>query len=163
MAVTKSIAELSIDTRVLVSVLNRVATGALLAYETLSKAISRDVQGDSRAVLSSARRIVQRDYGIVFACVSGVGLKRLSSADVVDQSSRHIEKSHRCAHRGIKELSSVDTSQLTNDQAVSFSARVSHLGVIANMTTDRAIKKIENVQQASQQLLSLAQTLDAFK
>lgn len=66
------------ETTVLIDLLRAVPLGGEIGYRALSEAIGRDVRGPARARLDSARRIAQRDHGVAFFCVRGLGLRRIT-------------------------------------------------------------------------------------
>ena len=80
MAKTTPIFETSTDSKTLAAVLAAATVGQIISYDELSKAIGRTVTASK---LSTARYIVQREQRIVFGAVAGVGLKRLSDAEIV--------------------------------------------------------------------------------
>jgi hypothetical protein len=144
----KSIPELSIEVQLLVKRLSLASVGETIEYGELCAVASQDVWHKSQHKLHSARRIVERDFGMVFVAVSGVGLKRISEPEKVDLIGHGAELIHKKTTKLVKKAGTVDLSQLDKPKVSEFNVRVSQLGAA--------------VESAGHQL-PLAKTIEAFK
>lgn len=162
---TKSacIQEMHSDTRLLIAQLQKVTEGEIVTYEALSQMIGRDVRKSAYGCLGTAKKVLQRDYGIIFGVVVNEGLKRLPPALVVADSERAVKHIRKTARAGVQKLATVDLSRLTPEEKTNFNVRASHLGVFVAMTESNAVKKLESEVAKAQQSLPLAKTLEAFK
>ena len=75
--------------------------GETVTYARLTDALGKPVTGATGA-LSSARRIAQREDGVVFGVIRGEGLKRLDSEGIVDLSGVRTQSVRRHAHRVVR-------------------------------------------------------------
>ena len=73
----------SIDVKTLCKAFAESHVGQIFTYKDLSQLIERDVQTEARNILTSARKITQRELGYVFGTIHGEGLKRLSDIEIV--------------------------------------------------------------------------------
>ena len=139
----KTIAEVGAEALALYEVLKGAEVGHLIRYETLNDVAGRDVQYLAIGSLNTARRMCQRDHMMVFGVVRGVGLRRLSNAQIVESSASDISKIERVAKRGIKRLTCADYSSLTDEQRPVFNARVAVLGTLAQHAKPSQLTQIE--------------------
>lgn len=161
-----SIPELSIDTRTIYDRLVKSEIGETINYAELTALIGRNVQHEARYVLVSAMHRVESQDDMVFACVHGVGVKRLSDHEIVGIGDEALTRSRRAAKRGARKLSKIrDFNSLTDAEKISHNARLSVLGAIEAIARGSALRKIEQKisNTASSQALPLAKTLEAFK
>jgi hypothetical protein len=153
----------SADTRFIIQKLRPLRVGEQISYAELAAAVSRPV-GEIDGSLASARRALLREDSMVFGTVRGVGLRRLSDTDIVRTSAAVTKRIRRAARRGVRVLAAVnDFSALPRDDQMRHSASVSVLAAIAEMTTDKSLRKIESVTKEAVRELPFAQTLAAFR
>lgn len=154
--------EMSADARLLRQKLAKVGVGEEISYADLSKEVSRDVTG-CFAALHSARRSLLNSDQIVFEAIRGIGLRRLSDAEIVDASERDITKVRRAAKRGAKKLLSVgDFSALSNEKQLQHTTRLSVMTMVAHAASDKGIEKVEKAAAGRSNELPIAETLAAF-
>lgn len=159
----KAIPELSVDTSLLVERLRKLAVNEVISWDDLSAVVSRDVRREAHSNLSSARRIAQRDYEIITACVRGEGLKRLDDSGIVSTADHSMSKIHREAKRGISRLSCVsDFDKLDNTTKIKMNAARAGLGVMSEITKTKNVAKLENAVEKSNATLPIAETLKVF-
>jgi len=160
----KAIPELSIESQLLVDRLVTVDAGDVISYEKLAEAIGQPVRsGTGRNRLQTARRILQRDHGVVFEAVIGVGLKRMDAAGCVRVGSAYRQRIRRAAKRGLSKLLCADPAKLTNEQKTEYHATASHLGVLHHLTGRAATKQLAAAVEKTDQRLPVAKTLAAFQ
>lgn len=83
--------------------------------------------GRTKEVLASARRILVNENGILFGCMRGIGLKRMSDTDKVKKPASFRKRVFRGAGREIKHLATIaDYENLTkSDQNIVSIERIS--------------------------------------
>lgn len=159
----RTIPQLSIDTKTIQDRLMKVEVGDVVTYQELTDLIGRDVQVSARGNLTSAMRRLVAD-GIVFACVRGEGVKRLSDSEIVGVGPDTIAKMRRASNRARQKLAAVnDFNALPRDVQVTHNLSMSVLGIMSHMTRGTTVKRLEAKIEQSQQALPLARALEALK
>lgn len=107
--------EPSAETVKLVEYLSTMKESDVVSYDSLDVLAGIDVRSTGR--LESARRICQREFGIVFGVIRGQGLRMLTPAEIVNTTDDRRSRIRRSALRGVKTLKCSDSQRLTlNDQ-----------------------------------------------
>jgi hypothetical protein len=79
-----------------------------ISYATLASHVGlATFDARLRSAVISARRSLEREHGIVFETVRGIGLRRLADADVVRSTSAIRQSINRKAKSGIRRLGAV--------------------------------------------------------
>lgn len=112
--------EISTDVRKLIEFLLQ---RDMASYTEMSRLVNRELQGRERHVLESAKRAIQREHGIVFVAVRGLGIKRASNVQIASMATDHV---HRKTKRTLNRAKKLDT--LVNPQAMSNDARDNFYG-----------------------------------
>ena len=159
----RSIPEMSIDTRLLIELLEKAEEGQTIDYSEMEQAIGRDVRDGARGNLQTARRRLRDDKGIQFGTVQGIGIKRLTDVEVVDSRQSRLDHIRRTSKVAVKELAAVDFDTLPNETKVRHNAYFSMFGALHQVTKANNVKRLETKVGEAQSQLSLARTLDAFK
>lgn len=152
--------EKSADTKVLEHVLAEMKVGDLMTYESLSKSIGRNVREFALAALYSARRSLQRNKRMVFACEDGVGIKRLDDSGIVDSVEFDRKSLLKRANRTMDKLGCVNFEGLTEDQKRKHTAAAAQMGVVAMFSSKASTKKIES--KITGKPLAIGETLNLF-
>lgn len=160
----KTIQEISVDARLLHQKLKTIEIGATVTWDDLSSVIGRDVRDSGYSALTTARRRVQIDDGMIFDAVHTIGLKRLTDIEIVSSGQSFVDRVRRIARKGAKRLLSVkDFDKLPNNVKVSHNAYASLLGAITQVSSESKVRMLEKHVQNTQQALPLAKTLEVFK
>ena len=160
----RTVPQISLDSQALYDRLKKAAIGEFIPYAALSGLIDRDVTGKARGCLTTAMRAVLSRDRMVFSCIRSEGVKRLADAEIVGIGPVVVKKLRKAAKRGIRKLSCVQNfDSLTPEQKTKHNSHVSVLGALHQACQETSIKKVEQKVEQSQQKLSLAGTLDAFK
>lgn len=158
-----SIAKLSIDTQTIYDFLAKMEVGQSATYSSLSAIIGRDVQGDARSCLDSARRKLLNENRIVIGTVTGIGVKRLDDSAIIGEALRSTGKIKRAARKGLKTLASVRKfDDLSPDERNKHNTQVATLGAIALFSGVPGQRKIERAVADSSARIPLAKTLALF-
>ena len=163
----KAIPELSIEVQLLVKALEPTEPNGIVTYETLKEAAAMDVQaghGDGMGYgrLTSARRILARDHNMVFAAVSGVGLKLLDSTGRMGLGINHVHGIRRRARKTGAMLAKTDQTTMSNDARIQLNTTASIVGVIHAFAKPRVQKAIAGKVATSQAALPVGKTIAAF-
>ena len=118
------------------------SVGSIVTYAHLSDTIGKPVTGATGA-LTSARRIVQRENGTVFACIRNEGLKRLDSEAIVDMSGMRVQGVRRHARRVVKTLTLAIYEELRDASKQKAIAIASVLSVVADLAREKSIHTVE--------------------
>lgn len=162
---TRSIPELSQDSRALANELESTPVGQVVTYTKLSAVIGRDIKIPSAyALLHSARERLVKHKGIVFEVVRGQGLKRLDDAAIAASAPGRVKRVHKVAKRETRKLLCADQSKLSNADRITHNAAVAMIGTIAEVTRPKQLTRLERrLEQSNPSRLTLEATLDAFK
>lgn len=145
--------QLGADTKVLASVLREAAVGDVVLYTKLSSSIGRDVQGDARASLQTARSIVQREDNMVFEADRNVGLRRLNDHEIVALWDKQRDHIRRVSKKTAKKVSCVDYDALPREMQVRHNASLSMAAAITMMVSEKSTKRLEQkIEDAGTQI-----------
>jgi hypothetical protein len=150
--------ELSADARFLRQRLHELKPGDSVTYADLSKIIGKPVTGATPALQSAKRGLLKEGY--VFSPVRGEAVRRLTDADVV--AGDDLSPLRRHARRVAKKLSTVSYEQLNPAQQLQHTAKTSIVGMVATVTTDKAVAKIEKAAGGRSGELPIGETLKAL-
>lgn len=157
-----TIAEQAVDTRLLVGMLSKAAIGQEFTYEALGTELGRKVTGSTGALLS-ARKIVQRDFDIVFGTLHGAGIKHLSDSEIVAIGDKLTGKVRRAARRTIATVSKARDEVLSKDEITHRNATVSMAGALVHMSTKSNMAKLETAVRVNSGELPIGKTLQLFQ
>jgi hypothetical protein len=123
--------ERSTDVQTLVEYL---ASQERATYAAMSALLKRDIDGQDRHVLVSARRILEA-RGTVFAVERGIGLVRASNGQKATLSTTHpVNKVRRITRRANKLQPHVNVQALSSDERLAFYVGRTMLNVIGKST-----------------------------
>lgn len=142
--------------------------GAMQPGETFTRQKFAEMVGyamDSatgRSRLASARRIAQREKGVVTVAVPSIGIQRIVGDDIPKDSLHSMRRIPRIARRENSRLNCVDTQALSEEGrrrwVVSKTLCVFHTGA----SSQKAIAKLEGAAADASHALSLKKTLALF-
>ncbi len=141
----KTIPTISVEAQALLRRLLQCSIGQTVSYEELSTIVGRDVQGEGYGSLATARRRAQRDNGLVFKCVRGVGLKCCDDHEIVDSLRATPRRLRRVAARASREAVCVkDFDKLSREDQLAHNGLLAALGVVAHVTAPKSLNKISS-------------------
>jgi len=159
----RRIKPVAIDTQILYDRLKQVPEREEIAYSVLSALIDRNVQGNARSNLQSARRMLLHNDGILFGVVFNCGLVRLDDQSKAVAGRASIDKIRREARRGMKKTTSVvDFDALPNDLKIRHNTDLSVLGMLHFASKPKQMARLENKIGDVGQRLSVGRTLELF-
>jgi len=96
---------------------DRYSEHSIATFDAMSQAVHADVQYKHRSWLTSALNVVERDYGMVFNSVLGIGYEPVRQGAIagifVDNAQRRIKAHIRKAK---EKLNTVSTTNLTPEE-----------------------------------------------
>jgi hypothetical protein len=157
----KVIAELSIDTQLIIQRLGQAEIGELVPYSELSLLIGRDLKEAYHLTGTARRRLLkEKKY---FQAVAGVGFLRCNDSQKVAGGGNYLKRQRRACARGAKITASVDDyDAMTREDQIRHNAQLSLLLTMRAMSTPGRVKAVESRVSESQQRLSVKSTLDAI-
>lgn len=154
--------EMSADARFLYQRLRACEIGQILTYGELSSVISKPVAGATPS-LRTAMKAALRDDSYVFGAIRGVGIKRLNDVEITNQGDAEIASTRRKARRAVRKLTAVrDFNAMPQKTQLRHTALVSTAAIIADVTREAAIAKVEAVSSGRSKELPIAETLRAM-
>jgi len=138
------IGQLGVDAALLAKRLAKAEFGELVTYSELSGMIGRNIQGDARHVLSSARRVVLRENEIAFDVVENEGLRRMTDDELAESYHPALSKIRRTARKAARVVACADMGKLSPDKQRAVSAGLSAVGAIELFTSAKNVRKIED-------------------
>ena len=138
----KAIPEAHPDTEVLYSRLRECKKGDEIDYATLGSLIGRNVQGDARGLLYTARNRARARDGLVFEAIRGIGLKCLSNSETVHAASSALKHVRRYTKRASRKLITVDYDALNKEDQTEHNTHLSILGAMGLMASPRNQAKV---------------------
>ena len=154
--------EKSADTKILESVLSEAKVGDLIRYETLSKAIGRDVRVFALPSLRSARQGLLKTKKMVFGVEIGIGYRRLNDSEIVDSTESDRRRMKRAANRSIRKLSAVNFDELPDEKKKQHTVAAAQIGAIAMFSASSTTKKIASQVNQGKKTLAIGETLSMF-
>lgn len=147
----------SFETSTLVQYLRDCAqSGKTATFEGMSQLIEKDVQHKSRSHLSTALRIVLKDYGFVFKNIMGIGYEPLNqevrSQSIVRKRQTRIKSE---TNRWREELETVDVGKLQQSQIKEYITANLKLCVQEQVNSQETNWKLERIGSMKTSLTGL--------
>ena len=133
-----------------------------IAYDELSNLIGRNVQGDGRGYLDSARRGIEQETGRLFGVVRKVGVKLLDPSEQATIAPDATTRIGRTAKRAITRGALVQTDKLSSAERLTHNAALSAMGVMYLASRPKSLAKIAEVAAAATDTLPVGDTLRLF-
>lgn len=160
----RSIPELSIDTQTLERLLRTIHVGDVIAYQTLSASIGRNVQTAARGNMTSARRRLLKIDRMLFEPVVNEGLKRLDDRGKISTGRSHIKRAHTQAVLAQRKTASVDNYDALPDSIKSeHNIVLAQAGTVKHMTSGTTHRRLESSVHGGKPKLSLSESLEIMK
>jgi len=147
--------EPSLDVKLICDLMLKVEVGSILTYESISKAIGRNI-ADYRYLVASALRNVQSSHQYVFSCVPKLGYKRLANNEIVSKGEQYIKHIRRTSNRGARTLACANYDTLEQPDKVAHNTRLTIFAMIRDHTSLHSIKNIEKLVSDSNTSLPAA-------
>jgi len=125
----RPIFRISHETETLVDYFQQVQIGLEISFQTMSRAVGFEVTSSTSAY-STARRIVQRDHGVVIEGIRGFGFKRINGAEIVQSASRFFKRVRRGSRREAGRQQIALLTNLRRDDMLKASENLSRLRIL---------------------------------
>ena len=155
------ITELSADTRAVADMLIACPVGEVITFPAIAAALGRDVRS-CRHIMTSARRVVEREIGAVFTSERGEGYRRLEAdrvADVVAPTARATIRRRARRTRRTLEAMMQRANDLPADTARRVSREIGVFGVMEYLARDQVAKPPADAPTAPQPVAKAARDL----
>lgn len=153
--------ERSAETRLLIAHLQAATVGQNYTYPALAEIVGKPVDG-SYPPLVTTRRYLQREFDMVFATRPGVGIWRLSDAEIVDETPTRLMMLRRASKRAFDRLSKANFAGLPVAYQLRFSAAASITALVAHITKPAQARALERSMPEGARQLPIAETLAMF-
>lgn len=162
----RSFPNASIETKMLVEFFvarHKAGEGETITYSEMEKQIGRDCRPSSQGYryLSSARRILLRDHGVLLDAEAKVGVHICTNEEKMLVSGRDMSRARRAVRRSRQKLTAVEYDRLDDSKKKEWNARMSIVGALELMSGPKVVGKIERV--ITDHALPSAATLALFK
>ncbi len=157
--------ERSAETQAIVDLIRSTSMepGTEIPYERISEALGCDII-NRRHSLYSAIRILAKEDGIVIGCVRSEGIKILTDVEIGHFGTDTRKRQGRMSKRMFRSMTMVrDYESMPLEERNRLDAERAYHSMVASISADRAIKKIEAKLDQSGRVLPLGKTLDALK
>lgn len=159
----RAIPELSVDTQVLLKVLvGHAKVDEVIPWEVFDEAIRRDVRETAMHLMATARKLAEREHGMVFAAVKGEGLKLLGDEAKARLYEGHLHRERRATKRVIQRMATVNYDALSPEAQVEHNLGMSMLSALHQATRPAAVKKLKAAVSSANEQLAMAKTLEMF-
>jgi len=161
----KGAIEMSTDTRILINILEKVLikeANRSISYAELSSAIGRDVQGNARGLLKTARKHVEKENHIIIDTVRNEGLEVSERySGVLEKETTGIRRRSSRTRRRV--LNAIIDKELAKEESKQIMARLSVMGVVELCTKPKLPKKLcDYMDTDGPKELPTAETLKLF-
>lgn len=162
---TRPIGTLSIDVKTIFDRLTKCSVGDIVNYEDMSAIIGRDIRGEKASwILSSARKRALTQARMLFGAVPNIGIQRLNDSQIVDTGNHALRCIHRASMRAGRKMTAIQNFEaLPADKKLQHNTQISALAVLAHVTKEGQMKKLEGLVSKAQVALPLQKTLEAFR
>ena len=158
----KTIAEMSINTRLIIERLRKTVIGEVVAYAELSAIIGYPLIEKYHYTTTARRKLLTEK--MYFSPIPGIGFKRCSDTEKVASGGTYIAKSRRACRRGATITTAIDDySALSREDQVRHNSQLSLMLTMRAISTFKKMEAIQSKVQSAHQHLSLAATLAAIR
>lgn len=139
----RTIGTTSIDSKLVYEKIKTLLPGETLTYKELSEITGRNIT-KHRHILKTARNTALRENQMVFDCVTGIGIKRLSDSEIVSiESVRPMAKVRSALRNGVKRITCAQN--ITNEERIRVNASLSMYGVLSEFSKSKSLDKLQPI------------------
>lgn len=144
----------SFETQKILDLLVKIPSGEVITYKAMTEACGAEINGYSYAA-RSARALAEKETGFIFSPVTGVGLKRLTDDEIVQNSHADRSRLRNIAKRALVKLTAVQNFHgLPEDLKRTHQAHATILAVVADVASAETANRLQTTQTNSRELLS---------
>jgi len=138
----------SAETVCVAKLLAAASPGDIVTYDAMRQEIRTPIDDDRlRSAIGSARKVMIRDYQVVFDVVPTVGYQRLTPAEVIAASDRDVRGIKRKAITANCKLATVDAGQISAAEQTKLAMRMAVFGVVAGQFDGKLIKRLGDPEE----------------
>lgn len=119
------------ETQKLVDLFRSMSVESQMSYSEASRRLGFDVRSSSGAY-HSARRVAAKEHGVIIDSIRSFGFVRLAGSGIVKRGDQHLSAIRRRARRGGMEMEIAISQNLTRDEMMLASEKLSRLRIIAD-------------------------------
>ena len=152
-----------VDAAIILARLKSTKPGDVITYHEMSDLIGRNVQGEARYIMETARRYAKKER-IYFGVITNKGLQRLDDAGKVKAGSGMMSKIRRTTRRAAQTLAAVeDFNSLPNELKIEHNTAMSVFGILTQATSKKLQTKIsERVEGVEGGVLAMKKSFELF-
>lgn len=158
----KSFPEITLEHKLVKERLEKAAIFELVSYGELTEIMGRNAQGTGRGIISSVRRELLNDHGILFVPIYKVGLRRAGTEEVFASGKATFIKILRATKRSARALAGLEYQGLSGEQKAKHNALATQLAVLSEFSGGRTTKRIESIVAVNDAALTVGNTLKFF-
>lgn len=141
--------EIATSISVLAAILAATPDGGTVTWDKLATAIRCHDRMKLYGLCSRARRVVERENGMVFENVMRVGLRRLKPNEVYRTGDGAIKAIRNRARRASRSMETVDVATLKPGEQIAHLSRAALVAVIGDAARNKNIARIETLATGS--------------
>lgn len=158
-----TIAETSIEAKLVYERLKQAAEDEVVTYSELSKVAGRNITGRARHVLQTARGMCERLDRIVFGCVMKVGLRRLKNDEIPDIGVAKMSHIRRTVKRATRTMACANYDALSPEKRLSHNVSLSMFGVLHEVSKPSVSALLSREDVANSHALPIGRVFDLIK
>lgn len=160
----RTIPELSIEAKLIYEEIRKLGEGDVLRDTTIAEVTGQEFSNGATGAFYTARKMAQREDGIVLSRVRKTGYQRLDDAGIVGASESRVRNLRGAARRAFKELGCVKRIDLLDAETrVKAQTHASLFSAVHGITRPNRVAKLEAKVKDAEEQLPLAKTLAAFQ
>lgn len=134
------------DIIALVEALGELQPGQLLTYEYLTAVIGRSAQRHRYLLEAACNRLLKQNRK-AFGAVFGVGIKRLTDTEAIEQCASAMTRVRRIARKAVSKAASVDFAALSDEDKRRHNGYISQMAAIAYTADSRHLNRLTEACQ----------------
>jgi hypothetical protein len=132
------------DAQSIALILCKAKHGDIVSYLEMSEAIGRNVQKEARSALDRARRIVERQHGLVFRPVLNVGMRCLPDIDTAKTATSALTRIRNTAKRAVKTLKTIKSTEGWKlDDVADLNVKTATLNYVYNTSSTKSLMAVK--------------------
>lgn len=131
-----------------------------ITYGELSALVGRDIL-QKREWLTSARRILFRDHGILIETVRKVGVRIADNAGIMNAGIRDVSSSRRALKRASRKFDAVEPAALSEEDRKNYTGHVATVNALQLLSKPSSVRKV--VEKSEGAPLPSASILEMFR
>jgi len=156
----------SFEVSELIKKLSTLKKGESIKYDDLTSVVMGDCspKGDKYPYLLNCRKVLIKEFKMVFKAVPNEGLERLDDSGIVDRSNKKLAGITRQAKKEMQILTFPDYDNLIPEQKLVHNTNMSIFNVVKTVGQADKVKKIAiEIKNMGNNRLEIAETIKAFQ